>query len=221
MGPAVASADCVILLHGLARGPGSMTKLEKALQQANYVTVNSGYPSRKYPIQKLVDLAIPPAVQQCQQKSAGAIHFVTHSLGGILVRAFLQEARLENLGRVVMLGPPNHGSEVVDALGGVPAVRWLNGPAGLELGTSGVPSRLGPAHFEVGIVAGTRTINVILSQYLPNPDDGKVSVASARLDGMQDFLTVPVSHPFLMRNRQVINQTIHFLQRGSFARESL
>lgn len=215
------AAECTILLHGLARSPSSMAKLGKALEQAGYLVVNRGYPSRDHSVAELVPMAIDPALQGCRDQNAEKIHFVTHSLGGILVRAYLGQGHPPELGRVVMLGPPNQGSEVIDALGRVPAVKWLNGPAGADLGTNGVPASLGPADFDVGIVAGTRSINLILSLYLPNPDDGKVSVASARLEGMNDFLTVPVSHPFLMRNRQVIAQTLSYLANGSFDRQAL
>lgn len=218
---AAQAADCVVLLHGLARSASSMKQLANSLEDKGYLTANLGYPSRSHNIAALVPLAIDPAVAHCRAEQADSIHFVTHSLGGILVRAYLRQQKPVELGRVVMLGPPNQGSEVVDALGRVPAVRWLNGPAGLELGTEGFPATLGPADFEVGIIAGTRSINLILSTYLPNPDDGKVSVASARLEGMSDFLTVPVSHPFLMRNRRVIAQTIEFLDSGSFDRQTL
>ena len=119
-----------------------------------------------------------------------------------------------------MLGPPNHGSEVVDELGNVPGFQLLNGQAGLQLGTgeSSVPSRLGPADFELGIIAGTESINLLLSTIIPGEDDGKVSVESARLEGMSDFITVPVSHPFLMQDRVVMHQVLHYLEHGSFER---
>lgn len=117
-----------------------------------------------------------------------------------------------------MLGPPNRGSHVVDALGSMPGFELLNGPAGMQLGTGqhSVPNQLGPANFEVGIIAGSRSINLILSTILPNPDDGKVAVEYTKLGGMKDHITVPVSHPFLMQDREVVRQTIHFLKYGQF-----
>lgn len=214
----VAHADCVILLHGLARSAGSMEPLGEELRTAGYRVVNMDYPSRHYPIEELADIAITAALDQCA--GAGQVHFITHSLGGILVRQYLAAHSIPGLGRVVMLGPPNHGSEVVDQLGDVPGFELLNGQAGQQLGTgeSSIPARLGPAGFDLGIIAGTDSINLVLSAIIPGEDDGKVSVESARLEGMNDFITVPVSHPFLMQDSDVIRQAIHYLENGSFER---
>ena len=123
----------------------------------------------------LANRAISEALLRCPPNAK--IHFVTHSLGGILVRAYLQTKPIDNLGNVVMLGPPNKGSHIVDKLGRLPGFKWVNGPAGLQLGTDAqsVPNQLGPAHFNVGVIAGTRSINLFLSTMLPSPDDGKVS----------------------------------------------
>ena len=149
------------------------------------------------------------------------MHFVTHSLGGILVRVYLENNQLENLGRVVMLAPPNGGSQVVDRMVGTPGFTWLNGPAGAQLGTdeASIPSQLGPVDFEVGIIAGTKTINFMLSQYLPNPDDGKVSHERTKVEGMADFITVPRSHPFIMNAPEVISQALAFIETGHFVHE--
>lgn len=214
--PVVHSEDCVILLHGLARSSSSMNKMEKSLSNSGYFTVNFDYPSTDYPIEELSKMVIESSVEKCQEKKI--IHFVTHSLGGILVRFYLMEHDLEGLGRIVMLGPPNKGSQVVDTISWVPGFSLLNGPAGLQLGTgeNSVPNLLGPAHFEVGIIAGTRSINLILSTMLPNPDDGKVSVDFTKLEGMADHISLPVSHPFIMGNDEVILQTIYFLKNGRF-----
>lgn len=217
-------AECVILLHGLARTASSMGVLESSLQEEQFEVVNLGYPSRKHSIDALANMAIKPALTQCKEKTSDAIHFVTHSLGGILVRQYLANNDIDRLGRVVMLAPPNQGSEVVDALGRTPGFRWLNGPAGLQLGTrlpGSVPKSLGAVDFDLGVIAGTRSINRVLSLYLPNPDDGKVSVASTKVDGMDDHLTVPHSHPFLMRKRGVISQVIHYLRQGRFQRDGV
>lgn len=208
--------ECVVLLHGLARTNKSMTVMQTRLEQEGYQVVNYDYPSRAYPVEELANRFVPLAIAQCADSQK--VDFVTHSLGGILVRQYLKEHRLPRLHRVVMLGPPNQGSQVVDKLSGVPGFSLINPPAGAELGTTntGIASRLGPADFEVGIIAGTRSLNLILSLYLPNPDDGKVSVENTKLAGMKDHIQVPVSHPFLMRNPEVIDYTVKFLKTGSF-----
>lgn len=212
--------DCVILLHGLARTSKSMNKMEDALHKHGYWVVNYSYPSNKADIPSLAATHLPLAMDSCPADYR--INFVTHSMGGILLRQYLSENDIENLGRTVMLGPPNKGSQVVDKMGKLPGFKWVNGEAGLQLGTgeNSIPLKLGAANFDVGIIAGTRTINFILSTMLPNPDDGKVSVENTKLEGMSDHISVPASHPFLMRNKQVIQQTLYYLKHGNFKRES-
>lgn len=210
------SEECVVLLHGMARSDSSMNKMESELQDAGYTVVNFDYPSTQHNIESIAKYYVPKAVAQCKQHLV--INFVTHSLGGIVLRKYLSDNKLERLGRVVMLGPPNKGSEVVDTLKNVPGFEFINGPAGLELGTdkTSVPNLLGPVTYPVGIIAGSSTINPILSQMLPNPDDGKVSVENTKVEGMADHITLPVSHPFLMRNDDVIRQVKTFLKTGRF-----
>ncbi len=210
------ASDCVVLVHGLARSEYSFSKMEHVLSDSGYVVVNNSYPSTKYAIDSLARKVIPTSIKECPDSST--IHFVTHSLGGILVRQYLSTDSLSTLGRVVMLAPPNNGSEITDELKDNILYEWINGPAGQELGTdsSSVPKSLGPVTYEVGIIAGTKTVNPILSTMLPNPDDGKVSVESTKLEGMKDHLEVPVSHTFILRKEEVINQVIHFLENGKF-----
>ncbi len=209
---------CVILLHGLARSPSSMKKLDKALSESGYLVRNTAYPSTEKPINELALEVIPAAVENCNEAGDRPIHFVTHSLGGIMIRYFLGTNELDNLGRVVMLSPPNQGSEVIDKLSDVPGFTTIHGPAGVQLGTDedDVPSQLGPATFDVGIITGNRSINLFLSMMIPGPDDGKVSIERAKLEGMSDFLVVPHSHPFIMKRKLVIRQVLYFLKHGRF-----
>ncbi len=217
--PSLSSAqECVVLLHGLARTSHAMQPLADYLSQRGYVSVNVDYPSRELPIEQLAETAISQGIQQCQAQKASPINFVTHSLGGILVRQYHKTHAPSELKRVVMLAPPNQGSHVVDKLKHFPPFYWLNGESGQQLGTDkdSLPQRLGAVNFKLGVIAGTRSINWLLSLLLPNPDDGKVSLSHTQIDGMCAFLSLPVTHTFIMHDSQVWVETLHFLQHGHF-----
>ncbi len=210
---------CVILLHGMARTHRSMAKMAQALAGEGYLVVNLDYPSTEASVETLSDGIVAETVQACRrQRPASPIHFVTHSLGGILVRHYLQTRRLPPGSRVVMLSPPNQGSEIADLLKDNFLYRWIMGPAGQQLGTGAdaVYHRLGPVDVPVGIITGDRTLEPWFSSQLPGPDDGKVSVERARLAEMVDFLVVHKSHGFIMNDPEVMEQTAHFLEHGRF-----
>ncbi len=195
-----------------------MSRMARSLELAGYHVCNVSYPSRKHPIEVLTAEFVEPAVRACVSGEPKTVHFVTHSLGGIIVRQLAESEKDLKIGRVVMLSPPNHGSEVVDRLGKMTLFKWLNGPAGLQLGTddASLPQVLGPASFDVGIITGKRSINLILSSLIPSTDDGKVSIESAKLAGMADFCVIASSHPFIMRDEQAIEETLLFLSEGKF-----
>jgi pimeloyl-ACP methyl ester carboxylesterase len=208
----------VVLLHGLARSETSMEKLESALLEEGFRVLNVAYPSRTATIAELSATVIGGALTNPVLAACDTIHFVTHSLGGILVRYYFAHRDEPRLGRVVMLGPPNQGSEVVDTIGEWWIVEQINGPAGRELGTTtnATPNRLGPVTFELGIIAGDLSINAINSLMIPGPDDGKVSVERTKVSGMKEHVVIHATHPYLMKNDEAISLTLRFLKTGSF-----
>jgi pimeloyl-ACP methyl ester carboxylesterase len=214
------STECVVLLHGLNRSFRAMDKMAAALQAADFSTVNVDYPSQSGPVEQIAPVAVDTGLEQCRALGAEKIHFVTHSMGGILLRWSQQTNPIPDLGRVVMLGPPNQGSELVDETREWAIARMVTGEAGSQLGTDeeSIPAQLGPVDFELGVIAGAGTISPFMSAILPAYDDGVVSVAGTRVLGMADFMIVESSHSFLMKSQTVIRNTVAFLQTGTFPR---
>ncbi len=213
-----ARAETVVLLHGLGRTSKSMAYMEERFTGAGYTVFNYDYESRKNKIDSLV-LDLQAFLENCCLQKEARLYFVTHSLGGILVRALISRNRPENLGRVVMLSPPNKGSETVDLLKNYSFFQKIFGPASMQLGTDpeSFPNRLGPADFELGIITGDRTIDPVSSLIIPGEDDGKVAVEKTKLEGMTDFLVMPVSHAYIMQKPEVVEEVIYFLQNGEFS----
>ncbi len=197
-----------------------MRKTAQVLEEKGYVSVNVDYPSRKHSIENLADRFLHEVMLSLEGEPRSRIHFVTHSLGGVIVRYYLKHHRVEGLGRVVMLSPPNQGSELVDLLKGSPVFKLSHGPAGQQLGTADrFLQGLGPVNFELGVIAGQRTVDPVSSRFIPGPNDGKVGVERTKVPGMKDFLVVPYGHTFIMRQRGVVDQIVHFLRHGLFRPE--
>ncbi len=216
--PIVFSRECTILLHGMGRTHVSMGLIESALKEQGHSVWNKNYESTEVPIKALADTVINNALDGCAKNKPNKINFVTHSLGGILVRAYLQNKTINNIGRIVMLSPPNHGSEIADLLkDNFIYQKWM-GPAGQEIGIQGssIPNQLKPIQAEIGVIAGSSTSDPWFSPFIPGDDDGKVSVESTRLDEMKDFIVIESGHSFIMRNEEAIQQILNFLQHGHF-----
>ncbi len=211
------SSDCVILLHGLARVSNAMGELETKLQRAGYEVANINYPSRRHSVPELADMAIGEGLGLCSEKASGKVHFVVHSMGGILLRYYLSVHELPDLGRAVMLGTPNQGAELVDHLRDWPGFSIL-GPGAISLGTGddGIVHEIGAVDFELGVIAGNININPLASLLLKSDSDSVVTVESTRVEGMKEHLVLPVIHTTMMRNNKLIDHAIHFLKTGNF-----
>jgi alpha-beta hydrolase superfamily lysophospholipase len=210
--------EWVILLHGLGRSSRSLARLEADLAGQGYSVLNLDYPSLKYPIAYLAEEVLHPEVARLSSAAPDKIHFVTHSMGGIVVRYYLKRHDVPSLGRVVMLAPPNQGSELADLLMKSVLFNKFMAPAGRELGTGmeSLPRQLGRPDFELGVIAGNRSLNPVNSLLLEGPDDGTVAVQSTRIPGLADFIVLPCSHNSIVRDKKAIGQVIYFLRHGTF-----
>lgn len=209
--------ELVVLLHGLGRTPLSMVDMARFLRASGYSTCNQGYPSRDRSIEALAPY-VASAVQRGRAAGYEHIHFVTHSLGGILVRYYLTLSQPNLPGSVVMLAPPNHGSEIVDALEAVPGFAELMGPAALQLSTdpNSLPNQLPEMGLPVGVIAGDRSSDPWFSALFTAASDGKVSVPSTELLTMRDHIVLPVGHTLMMHDAEVQQAVLNFLQHQSF-----
>ena len=185
----------------------------RRLRREGYRTIRIGYPSLKKPIEELAE----HVASRLPDPGDGRLHFLTHSLGGIVLRCMVAGNRPQNLGRVVMLGPPNRGSAVAVWFLNLAPFRWIIGPAGRQLGNDGdaVPVRLGPVDFEVGVIAGNRALTP-LSLFLPGANDGVVTVEETRVEGTADFRVVRRGHTFIMNSAEVLEPAAHFYRNGKF-----
>lgn len=210
--------EAVVLLHGLGRTDRSMERLATTLSEAGYVTCNQGYPSRSESLQELAGYAAN-AVEKLRQQGFERVHLVTHSMGGILARYWLQWAQLPDDGSVVMLSPPNHGSEIIDTFGDQPWFQWVFGPAAMELSTqeNALVNRIGPINERVGIITGSRSSDPWFNFLFDDEHDGKVSVSSAQLSEAEGFRVVESGHTFIMNDQKVRNLVVEFLRDGYFS----
>jgi pimeloyl-ACP methyl ester carboxylesterase len=216
-------AQKVVLLHGFGRSDMSMLLINSALTEAGYDVHSLEYPSIEEAPEALVKI-IAKDINECCKDGAETIHFVGHSLGGLLLRDYLGRHQPENLGRVVLIGSPNKGSELADADLGIAAQETLLNWAGpsaqaLHTGPDGYAASLPAPEYTVGVIAGNRG-NHMSDRWLPTPNDGVVSVESARLDGMTDFIEVNVTHWDMRRDPVVADLVIDFLRHGKFNHES-
>jgi triacylglycerol lipase len=211
--------DTVVLLHGLGRTRFSMAIAASRLRKAGFTTESIGYPSRVRPIEEHAEWVRA----RLPETTSGNLHFLTHSMGGIVLRALIARDRPDHLGRVVMLSPPNQGSEIADLLNDYSLYHLVLGPAAGQLGTGegSLVRQLKPVKGEIGIITGDNSSDPWFSPVIPGEDDGKVSVESAKLDEMSDFITVHNGHTFIMRDDSVINQILYFLKHGNFNKKAL
>lgn len=209
----------MVLMHGLGRTQTSMVVLAQRLQQAGYNVTSVDYNSRGGSLTEHVETLAAEVSSCCA--AASRVHFVGHSLGALVIRQYLADSPPEALGRVVLLAPPNQGSELADWFRQLPFGNLL-GPTGKALGTrdTDIPASLPLPEYDVGIIAGNRSLNPIGSALIPGPDDGVVGVEHTRIDGVP-LIVVRQSHTFLMNSRSSAEAIIGFLRTGTFPDEAM
>jgi len=212
------ATETVILMHGLRGSSRSMHNLKDALLHKHYHVILVDYPSTEYTIQQLAEMTIPPALRKADALGSKKVHFVTHSLSSLILRYYVQNHECEKLDAVVMLSPPNHGSDII-----APFDKWkwfqnYNGPAGMQLDAHGdfIDTLVEPVKFKVGIIMSDVSLHPVMSMILPGNDDGRVTVESAKLQGMQDFIVVHRTHHYLMKNKKVIQLVLSFIKNSHF-----
>lgn len=209
--------ETVVLLHGLGRGPLSLWWLADRLEQGGFRVVRVGYDSLDDSLDEIL-ADVSGQIDACCANGSRSTHFVGHSLGGLVIRAYLARRRPPMLGRTVLIGTPNQGTPMVDRFHD----RWwlkLIGETGLSLGTApeAFPRSLPPPDYPVGVIAGIDG-DADNDDLLPGRDDGLVPVESTKLEGMDDFIIVESSHSMLRYNDRVAQATIRFLRLGHFGR---
>lgn len=215
------SGPAVVLIHGIIRSSKSFSKMAAQLREDGYTVIGFDYPSTRRTMAESADF-----LRQTLASLEGVdqIDLVCHSMGGLLVRSYLQqmgEKRDPRLHRVVMLGTPNRGAEMADLLKKNLAFQWVFGPAGQELvkDPAGTIASLPIPDLEFGLIAGARGTQDGWNPLVPGDDDGTVSVSSTQLPGASDFIEVRALHSFLPEDKQAIQATRHFVKTGCF-RES-
>ena len=216
MPPALSTENrCVIMLHGLGRSTNTLWTAEQFFAARDYEVYRLAYPSTKKDLDQLGEQIRKEAQGLCPT----TLNFLTNSMGGIILRVIKSTHPDFAVARVVMLGPPNHGSEIVDEWGDWKLFVQLNGPAGARLGRDGIVAELPNVDFDLGIIAGSRSLNPYYSYLITGPDDGKVSIEATKVTGMKDHIVLPVTHTFMMNSAEVLNQALHFFQNGYFREE--
>ncbi len=211
----------VVILHGIARTSASMNSIETRLREEGYATLNISYPSTEQDLDGLADYLGKHFLTEGFWQESETVNFVTHSMGGLLVRRYLARNRQDKVGRVVMLAPPIGGSEVADLMHELDLYEWFYGPAGEELTTDAAGDSAAmdaeEPYYEVGIIAGTKEWPYFVAAFVvPGASDGRVSVENTKLAGMKDHMTVPATHTFIMESTEVHDQIVHFLEQGRF-----
>lgn len=210
----------IVFLHGHRQMMGGMGRFARWAEIQGYAALNLRYCSMTHDVPTIVD-AVEREVRAFAGQLDRPLHFVGHSLGGLLIRALFRRWRPGNLGRVVMMGTPHRGSEWADLSVRLRLGNRVLGQVGSFLTTVRDPddeALLAPVDFPLGVIAGRTPWEPLIPRVLPRPNDGTVSVASTHIDGMADHIILPVTHALMPSNMAARAQAIAFLRDGRFRR---
>lgn len=203
-GSNVLNGECIIFIHGLGRSSRSFRKMQKYFKNLGYAIVNVDYSSMGHNIEEISELIVKPQLINASIAAFKRVHFVTHSMGGIILRVILGKyiQEFKNLGNVVQLAPPNQGSKRADRAGWIAKMVYSEVLKDLETGPRGICHKLPPVNFYLGVIAS----NI----------DGKVKPEEAWIDGMTDSFMVRRFHTFIMKAPEVMEAIHNFITTGKF-----
>ncbi len=206
----------VIFMHGALKSASSMDKLEAAFSSADYHTFNWDFNSRDFTV--IQNAAKLDSILRHKDYLEHTLHFVTHSMGGIVIRYYLENYNPPNVGRFVMIAPPNQGSQIATELRGFPPFRWLyrKNVDYLVTGSDAFAPNAGIPDCEFGIIAGGTGGKYGFTWYLPGDDDSILSVEQTKLQGAADFILLHHIHATIMMEDDTIKQSLYFIQHGEF-----
>lgn len=212
----VIGKEKVVLVHGYGRKPSTMSDIAKYLEQRGYQTYMLGYPSYKRDIDG-IEKEFQKQVDEVLLGVTDRVHFVGHSMGGLVVRNYLGKNKIPNLGNVVLLGTPNRGTPVVDHLK-ESWWFWYAGPAAPKLSSKGSDflNSLPAPTYKLGIIAGLVS-NDRTKEIFSEANDGIVTCESAKVIGMTDFVALPVNHHYLKHDTKALEQIFNFLKNVKFS----
>lgn len=209
----------VVLVHGYGRSPAAMKAIAEYLEDAGYQVYRLGYSSMTRDIEG-VKREVFRKADKFIANTDDRVHFVGHSLGGLLVRSYLDQRNLSQLGNVVIMGSPNKGTPLVEHL----KDKWyfsLGGPVATSLSSKGSKflQSLKAPYYRLGVIAGV-VDRAGDEGIIPGQDDGIVPLESALVAGARDTIVLNVSHYMMRSDKRVLQQMLHFIKKVSFDHRS-
>ncbi len=212
------SGENVVLVHGILRGSSSMNKIKIEFIRQGFSVTGFDYTKKDGSIEEISD----SLHKKIKKFPKGKIHFVTHSMGAVIVRSYISKYKPRNIGRVVMIAPPNNGSVYAAVLLHLPFFEKIFGRSGMDIaeGENCIVNSLPVPEFEFGVIAGGTGYEIGLNPFLKGDNDGTVLLKETIIEGMADFMQIKGQHSFLLFNNEVISESINFIKNGKFQKKS-